>query len=284
MRREYHCLVAGLPELFIDTKKIDFVLLNFKNQLSEVLHISDFKLIELLFWKYDNLNVLKLLKNPESDINELGNLSKADFEDIFYLVKDDALYTYEKKIPSYIGQIIDAYKNESPIFPGKEWESQITQLYYDYLKTTENQFMRKWFEYEMDLTNILTAAYCRKHNLNIENELIGSNEISEKLIKSNARDFGISYEFPKLEAIIKATEEDNIIEREKKTDVIKWELLNEWTFFHYFTIEKIFVYTIQVEIVERWLKLDRETGDKLFNELLSNLEKSYEFSKEFVLN
>ncbi|UCH15852.1 MAG: DUF2764 family protein, partial [Bacteroidales bacterium] len=39
-----------------------------------------------------------------------------------------------------------------------------------------------------------------------------------------------------------------------------------------------------VEIIERWLKLDRETGEKLFNELLTSLETSYEFSKEFILN
>ncbi len=284
MRREYHCLVAGLPELFIDTKKIDFVLLSFKNQLGEVLHFNDFKLIESLFWKYDNLNVLKLLKEPESNINELGNLSKEDFEEIFSLVKDDALYAYQRKIPFYFGQIIDAYKNETPVFPGREWENQITRLYYDYLKTIENQFIRKWFEYEMDLTNILTAANCRKHKMDIENELVGNNEISEKLVKSNARDFGISYEFRKLEAIIKAVEEDNIIEREKKIDSVKWELLEEWTFFHYFTIERIFAYTIQVEIIERWLKLDRETGEKLFNDLLTSLETSYEFSKEFILN
>jgi hypothetical protein len=283
MRREYHCLVAGLPELFIDTKKIDFILLNFKNQLREVLHSNDFKLIESLFWKYDNLNVLKLLKKPESEINELGNLSKTDFEEIFYLVKDDALYTYEKEIPSYFGQIIDAYKNETPVFPDKEWENQITQLYYNYLKTIDNQFIRKWFEFEMDLTNILTAANCRKYKIGIKNELIGNNEITEKLIKSNARDFGISYEFPKLESILRATEEENIIDREKRIDLIKWELLDEWTFFYYFTIERIFAYTIKVEIIERWLKLDKETGNKLFSELLNSLETSYEFPKDFIL-
>ena len=284
MRREYHCLVAGLPELFIDIKKIDFILLNFKNQLREVLHYSDFKLIESLFWKYDNLNVLELLKKPESKINELGNLSKTDFEEIFYLVKDDALYTYEREIPSYFGQIIDAYKNESPVFPGKEWENQITQLYYNYLGTIENQFIRRWFEYEMDLTNIITAVNCRKYNLEVKNELIGNNEITEKLIKSNARDFGISYEFPRLEAILRATEEENIIEREKKIDMIKWELLDEWTFFYYFTIERIFAYTIKVEIIERWLKLAKDTGEKLFIDLMNSLETSYEFPKDFILN
>jgi len=74
------------------------------------------------------------------------------------------------------------------------------------------------------------------------------------------------------------------IEREKRIDLIKWELLDEWTFFYYFTIERIFAYTLKVEIIERWLKLDRETGNKLFSELLNNLETSYEFPKEFILN
>ena len=50
----------------------------------------------------------------------------------------------------------------------------------------------------------------------------------------------------------------------------------------YFTTEKIFSYTLQIEIIIRWLRLDKETGQELFNNLLSNLEKSYEFSKEFI--
>lgn len=282
MSREYHCLVAGLPELFFNNDKINFTFPDFKNQLREVLHFKDFRLIESFFWRYDNINVLKLLKNPESGINELGNLSKEDFDEIFSLVKDDALYSFEREIPGYFGKFIHAYKNELPLFRGKDWENQITQLYYKYLSGLDNQYIRNWFEFEMNLTNIITAYNCKKHQLTVENELIGNNEITEKLIKSNARDFGISVEFPKLESIINALEENNLVEREKKIDIIKWELLNDWTFFHYFTIEKIFSYTLQIEIIIRWLRLDKETGQELFNNLLSNLEKSYEFSKEFI--
>ena len=282
MSREYHCLVAGLPELFFNNDKINFTFPDFKNQLREVLHFKDFRLIESFFWRYDNINVLKLLKNPESGINELGNLSKEDFDEIFSLVKDDALYLFEREIPGYFGEFIHAYKNELPLFRGKDWENQITQLYYKYLSGLDNQYIRNWFEFEMNLTNIITAYNCKKHQLTVENELIGNNEITEKLIKSNARDFGISVEFPKLEFIINALEENNLVEREKKIDIIKWELLNDWTFFHYFTTEKIFSYTLQIEIIIRWLRLDKETGQELFNNLLSNLEKSYEFSKEFI--
>jgi len=284
MRREYHCLIAGLPELFFDTDKINTSLLDFKNYLKEVLHVKDFKLLETIFWRYDNLNVLKLLQDPESDINEYGNLSKADIEEVFLLVKDDTLYTFGREIPAYFGEFINAYKNEIILFPGKSHENQITQLYYKYLNGIDNRFIRNWFEFEMNLSNIITAFNCKKHEYKVDSELIGNNEITEKLIKSNARDFGISNEFPKLESIINALEEDNFIEKEKKIDIIKWELLNDWSFFYYFTIEKVFSYTIQMEIILRWLKLDKETGLELFNNLLSNLEKSYEFSKEFTLN
>ena len=281
MRREYHCLIAGLPELFFDTGKISLTLADFKNLLKEVLHFEDYMLIETFFWRYDNMNLLKLLKNPEAEINELGNLSRADLDEIFHLVKDDSLNLFYRHIPQYFGEFINAWKNETPVFHGKEWENQITQLYYDYLLKTDNRFIRHWFAFEMDLNNIITAYNCKKHDLKVDNELIGNTEITEKLIKSNARDFGISNEFPKLEAIINALEEENIIEKEKRIDIIKWELLNDWSFFHYFTIEKVFVYTIQIEIIQRWLSLDKETGQELFNDLLGSLEKSYEFSNEF---
>ncbi len=283
MRREYHCLIAGLPELFFDTDKINLTLADFKNLLKEVLHFEDFRLIETFFWRYDNINLLKLLKHPESEINELGNLSKAHIEEIFLLVKDDSLNSFFRDIPAYFGVFINAWKNELPIFPGKEWENQITQLYYTYLSRTDNRFVRNWFEFEMNLTNIITAFNCKKHQLKPDNELIGNNEITEKLIKSSSRDFGISNEFPKLESIINALDEENIIDKEKRIDIIKWELLNDWSFFHYFTVEKVFTFTLQVEIVQRWLALDKETGQKLFNSLLSNLEKSYEFSNEFSI-
>jgi hypothetical protein len=283
MRREYPCFIAGLPELFPDAKKIDFILINFREQLREVLHYDDFRLIEPLFWKYDNTNIIRLLKDPKSELDGLGNLSGEDIEEIFYLVKDDALSEYRRKIPPYFEKFINAYQNDVPLFKGKGWENQITQLFYDFAVNIDNHFVRSWFEFEMNLTNILTAASCRKYKMDIENELIGNNEITEKLIKSSARDFGISSEFPMLESIIRATEENNIIEKERKIDMVMWDLLNERTFFHYFTIEKIFAYTIQVGIIERWLKMDKDKGNELFNDLLARLENSYEFPKEYTI-
>ncbi len=281
MRKEYHCLIAGLPDLLFDASKLNSSLQEFKLELRRDLSETDFELIESYFWRYDNINLISLLNKSGKEIFKTGNLGKDDFETIFSLVKDDSLKTFERFIPQYIGNFIQQFTDESADQSGKSWENHLTKLYYEYLFQIENQFIKDWYQFELDLNNMLTASYCKKFQIPVEPELIGNSEINEKLIKSNARDFGIGNEFPKIESILRAIEESNMLEREKKIDLIKWDLLDERTFFHYFTIEKIFAYTLKLDIIERWIHLDKKTGEELFNKLLTDLESGQNFSEEF---
>ncbi len=281
MRKEYHCLVAGLPELLFDASKLSFAFLEFKSYLNEELLKEDYDLIASYFWRYDNQNLLFLLEKKEGELNPAGNLDKEDFEVIFSLVRDDALSGFEKQIPSYIGQFIFAYRNESPVIPNKSWENQITDLYYHYATSLKNDFAKEWYTFEMDLNNILTASYCKKFQIDIGPELIGDNELTGKLVKSNARDFGIGNEFPKIEQILRAIDETELLEKEKRIDLIKWEFLDDKGFFHYFTVEKIFAYLLKLEMVARWVGLDKKTGEELFNRLLKDLEASHELPQVF---
>ncbi len=284
MKHYYYCLIAGLPDIFIEDNKLSFGLRDFKDQLiEEKLPQEDLKLIQSFFWRYDNQNLLIRLTDSNNEPNTLANLSPEDLDELFAMAKDDSLENLKGRVPSYLGEFINAYKNETPLIPGKSWENQLAELYYQYIQILDNEFIRNWYDFEVGLTNILTAFNCRKHQMEIQGELIGDNELTANLAKSNARDFGISNEFPKLEAILRAVEEDNILEKEKKIDLLKWELLDDWTFFHYFTIEKIFAYILKMEMIERWLRLDKKTGEELFNRLLTNLESSYEFPEEFTI-
>ncbi|NQU86883.1 MAG: DUF2764 family protein, partial [Mariniphaga sp.] len=70
-------------------------------------------------------------------------------------------------------------------------------------------------------------------------------------------------------------------EKEKAIDKILWAYLDEQTFFHYFTVEKILSYIIKLSIIERWMKLDAETGKALLNKLIEELKLSYTFPEEF---
>lgn len=282
MGREYHCLVAGLPEIFFDIQKLAYPVLSFKEYLKEELAGDDFELIETYFWRFDNENLLNIFLKNHKPFNNNANLSKEDLEELIKSIKENSLNSYYRKVPFYVINLIEKYLSNEIDEEENKLEKIITEEYYNYACNISNQFIANWYKFELDLNNILSALNCRKYNIDKHNQIIGNNEIAQKLITSNARDFGIN-EFPYYEDILKNFEENNLLEREKNIDKIKWEYIDNEVFFFYFTIEKIFSYLIKLTIIERWLKLDYNTGKQLFEKLINELEKSYAFPEDFKL-
>jgi hypothetical protein len=283
MRRQYHYVVSGLPELVFDDNKLSYDSAEFREMLSEFLSAGDMDIIRLYFWRYDNLNVLAKLKDGSNKTDKRGNLSEKETEELILAVKEGSFSENSFAVPAYFGKLTEAYRNESPVIPGKSWELQFSELYFEHAVAHPNHFVSNWFLFERDLNNLLTAAKCKKYNVSPEGQLIGSNEFVDKLTRSSSKDFSLDNEFPYLDQILKTLDEEDFLDQEKRTDRIKWEYLDEHVFFHYFTIEKIFSFLIRLSIVERWLSLDKETGQKLFDELIGNMETSYEFPEEFQL-
>ena len=56
-KRNYHYLVAGLPDIIPDQKKVSLTIIDFRQELEYHLHADDFSLIKLLFLPYDNTNL-----------------------------------------------------------------------------------------------------------------------------------------------------------------------------------------------------------------------------------
>jgi hypothetical protein len=113
--------------------------------------------------------------------------------------------------------------------------------------------------------------------------MIGSNFVVTAILRSNARDFGLTQDFPEIEPLLNAWESGNMLEREKAIDLMKWQWIDDQIFFEYFTIEKILGFMLQLEIVERWMLLDSKEGEKMVQDLLRKLVKSYELPEDFKL-
>ena len=71
MSSKYYYLVAGLPELSLEDSKLSYTVADFKTEIYDGLSASDQKLIDLFYLKFDNANVLKLLKDKEAEIDKL---------------------------------------------------------------------------------------------------------------------------------------------------------------------------------------------------------------------
>lgn len=274
MPRKYYALVAGLPDISIEDEKLTFSQLDFRNELQEVIHPNDFELVKLLFFAYDNQNLLNLLEYKDKAFDEKGIFSRAQLEEEI---------TNPLIVPDYMQVFINHYKEKEAVFPKLSWEDQLTSLYYNYAIQCDNQFVSDWFQFDLDLNNIITGMNCRKHELVFEEYLIGTNDVVSSIIAKNTRDFGLIKEFPLVERILYLYDHTDFYERENEIDRIRWNYLSEQTFFHYFTIERIIAFVIKLGMIERWFALDREKGKQLLDELIQELHNSYKFPEEFKI-
>jgi len=277
-RNYYHYFIAGLPDIFLDDTEVQFQMLDFKHELKEHLRPEDYKLVELLFLSYDNQKLLQFLDEDFENQNKLGNFSFEDFELEFSDEKQGIL-------PEYMYEFVEIFRDEElSKNVTKSWEDLLTEMYYNYVLKTKNKFLKQWFEFSQNLNNILIGLNCRQYDIDPEKQLVGDNEITRAIIKSNAKDFGLGVDLPYVNEIITQTEKENLLSREKGLDQIKWDKVEEITLFDYFTIEVILAYTIKLDIAYRWLELDDEKGREMFRKIIDDLKSGFEFPKEFAIN
>lgn len=277
-RNYYHCLIAGLPDLFLDETDVNFSMQEFKDLLKTDLYRKDYRLVELLFLPHDNTNLFNLLQENDEEFNSLGNYTKEELER--ELNEEEALNT----LPIYMYEFANRYNEDKKEKTLKKWENELSREYFDYVYQIRNKFINEWFFFEQNITNILAGLNCRKFERDPEEELIGDNFITEAIKTSTAKDFGLEVDFEEIGTILSLAEKDNLLAREKGIDQFKWEKLNELTRFDYFSIEVVLAYTLKLKMIYRWMSLDEKTGKEMFDKLIQELKSNLEFPKEFTLN
>ena len=257
---KYYYLVAGLPELTLEDSKLSYTVADFKTEIYPGLSSSDQKLIDLFYLKFDNANVLKLLKDKDAVIDLRGNFSAAELNEYIATIKEGGEVS-AKEFPSYLSVFISDYFN-TPAESAVLHEDHLAALYYEYAMKCGNKFVSSWFEFNLTINNILIAFSARKYKWDVAQNVVGNTEVCEALRTSGARDFGLSGEVDCLEQLMKISEITELVEREKKLDSLRWNWMEEATFFDYFTVERIFAFLLQLEMIERWIALDKEKGNQ----------------------
>ena len=276
---KYYYLVAGLPELTLEDSKLSYTVADFKTEIYPGISSSDQKLIDLFYLKFDNANVLKLLEDKEAVIDLRGNFSAEELIEYIGVIKEGG-EVHPNDFPSYISVFISDYFN-TPAESAVLHEDHLAALYYEYAMKCGNKFIASWFEFNLTINNILVAFTARKYKWDIAQNIVGDTEVCEALRTSGARDFGLSGEVDCLEQLVKISEITELVEREKKLDSLRWDWMEEATFFNYFTIERIFAFLLQWEMIERWISLDKEKGNQLFRSIIDTLKDEVQIPAEF---
>ena len=143
---KYHYLIAGLPELEFNTNSYKKTLLEYRNELRKELLPNDFELVKILMHEIDNKNLLNILaKHPERFLIG-GNYSYEELKT--NTLNNSNLATYLQDF-----FLLDPFQN----FPEKPdyYTHELFNLYNEFTHKTKNSFLQLWFEFNINLRNII---------------------------------------------------------------------------------------------------------------------------------
>lgn len=177
--------------------------------------------------------------------------------------REDLLEQMQQQMPSRDWALVSLLqaRAEDEVLPEDEEPSPLSELDRKtrqlYLRgmQSKNAFVRDWFRFNMDLNNVLVMQICRKHGFDPDKSLLG--ELPEDMPAE-------------VEALSRI---DNLYEREKALDALRWDWLEERTLMCYFEVENVLAYYLQCEILHRWDNLTVEEGQRIFKAIVADMKK-----------
>lgn len=271
-KRQYHCFVAGLADLAFDSSKGVMEMADFLKELKTILHPEDFSKVSVLLLPSDNINLVAFLKGSAELPDPHGNFSLTDFEEqkrvIQSIIKEDDIL-----LPYMVEFMRDWFNSENGI-DKTETDKRLTEGYIRTGLASGNSFLEKWIRFDSDLKNILALVNSKMLGVDAVNHIIGDDPLAKRLreIHLSGKDFQIPVEPEYVPGLFRIAVESEFLEREKKSDIARWDFINSENFFEYFTIDLILGYIIKLSIVIRWKLLDPETGKIMLNRLVKDME------------
>ena len=276
----YYCYIAGMPDIQIDNQKSIPAQEEILDELKQILSKGDMALLDLLRLKYDNDNLLKFLANRDAELNPLGKLTSQDWAELIELIdnSDERNPVRDARLLKYVLEFYTTIRNEQSEEKIDFAEDFLAALYYKYGMQCKNKFVADWFEFNLNINNILTALTCRKYGWDIKSAVVGDNVVAETIRNSvSARDFNLKAEIDYFDALVSISETANLLDREHRIDALKWNWLEENTFFSSFSIEKVLSFWLRCELMHRWDNLSMEEGAEIFRQMINDLKKDVKF-------
>ena len=276
----YYCMIAGLPDIDLQDTKPGLTIEDMREQCDEVLTKPDRKLLFYFFLRFDCINLVRLLKDPEASIDQWGNFSLDQLRDL--ITSATELNFNVHRYPAFMSIFAREYafnKDKAGYFP----EDEMAFQFLDYaIKTCPNRMMRRWYKLNLDITNILTAMLARSQGWSIGDFIKGEGEVQDMIRENKTKDFNLGLEYDYIPQLMKIVDEQDPVRKEKMIDAFKWVWLDERTFFEPFSMEAVFAYLCKLQMQQRWAKLDPERGKETFQKIIDDLRGEAKVPDEFL--
>lgn len=145
------------------------------------------------------------------------------------------------------------------LLKGFDSDSLCTDFYKSALSHKE-EFIREYFRYDLGVRNTKVHFINKSLGRPMEQDIV---DIPET---------GLGEKAARVEA---AFANKDLLAREKAVDDLMWEHIDSLTQFKYFEFSVILAFIAKLKIVDRWLKLDPETGRRMFTDLVAEIRGTF---------
>ncbi len=276
----YYYLMSSLPEINLSDTKPGYDMDEFVEQLHESLTQGDARLMaDYFFLQRDCRNLVALLKNPQAEVEQTGNYTQEQYVDLITSAREMNFNVH--RYPAFMSEFARQWalsKDVKGYFP----EDEILYLFYNYAITTcRNEFIRNWYQLNMDINNVLTALLARKQGWNVGDFIKGEGEVQDQIRENSTKDFVSSVNVDNVDELKRIVEQTDPVQKERMIDAFKWKWLDDQTFLEPFDIDSVFAYMCKLEMQYRWARLDVEKGKKHFQNIIDNLRGEAQVPEEY---
>ena len=276
----YYTILTGQRPLKISDDAPRATLEQLKDAVLEATTGADATLVRDFFMKFDCLNLVRLLKDPETaDLDPRGNLSREQLEELMQGERGTGWDV--EQVPDFLKAFAEGYRRKAEA-PGYFAEDDVLLQYYDYAMQSKNPDVAAWYRLNFNLQSLMTALVARRNGWKVSDYVRGEGELCDALRTSTAPDFGLGAAMPEVADIVKIADETDPVEKEKRIDAFKWAWLDEHTFFEPFEITALIAFLARTELLDRWALLDVEQGKARFTEIIEGLRGEARVPEEFI--
>lgn len=274
MRQQYYYFVSSLPDIVLDERQDlpepnDFMLL-----ANEHVSDKDLELLSILCMPADNKNLLIIINKESDRLLSGGRLSK---DDLARGLKDP------QDLPKHMADFLSDIGPVGPMPKDISPADQLSWHFYEFAISHENDFIRKWFSFDLNMRNLLAGLSCRKYGFPLQQHIISVNDAAELMLKSHASDFSLSSIFPHADKVC-WLDPNNPVAFQKAIDEIRWDYACELTDLSYFQVENVLSFMIRLDLACRWNNLKHDIGKKQFEKYTKELSSQFQFTKEFQIS
>lgn len=137
--------------------------------------------------------------------------------------------------------------------------SKLSESFYREALKSSSRYIREFFTFDLNVRNskvkYLNEALDRPEGKDVIE--IETDEFSER---------------SKIEGILAG---NNLLAREWDIDELFWQKIDELTEMEVFSLDRILGLISKIKIIDRWVKLDRQTGRELFRKLVKEIKETH---------